>query len=1111
MHINGVLYIVGTFQGKSKTMDCLVSDDLQNEIIVAGHDASAVGAVHITPDEEDEEEGTTPNPQPRCAVLRPNPEPCKQVREFTKRIIAKYPILSDKINSEPMKGFPDMVINMKEGFKPPEPVTTAAGIPHHFQGPTKKTMDELIKRGIIREVEFSNNPKYCSRALMVAKPGGIEKGVRLVVDQSNINKGVVRPTHPFTSGNTLLQMIPASAVVFAKFDALSGYFQIPLAEESRHITQFIHKRGTFEFCRAPMGLNASGDEWCKRSDAALANLEGILKLVDDILIYGSNYEELFRRIEAVLDRCTKHNITLSRKKIEIGDSVTFGGFHVSKDGYSPTKERTEAIEKFPEPQNVTGVRSFLGLANGLAHFVPDYAQASQALRHLLKKQTSWRWADPQKESFKKVKEILTGNLVLKNFDPSLETQVVTDASRVGTGFCLLQRHKNKLGGTDNWHMVQCGSKALNGAESRYAVCEIECLAVLHALRKCRYYLAGMDHFDLITDHRSLVGVFKKDLSTIENVRLRRFREHMGEFNFTVTWTAGRLNTIADCLSRYPVAPADHVNDSPQSPESSVCVCKAIQNPNKKKQDPLLEPILEAARDDEEYQDILTAIRENLKRADLPEDHKAHKFAQVWKDISIHSVGLLILDNQRIIVPEKYRETLVEKLHKSHCGQSKTEWRARRDYWWPGYNKSIEKRIIQCTECLAFRASQRIEPIINQNTSKGPMEVVGIDLYESKGQNFLAMVDQYSGYPWAGKLSSINAKSVIEFIQPIFDQFGNPEWIIHDQGRQFMSGEFQTFLRGRGIQSSPSTAYHPRSNGLSEACVKNVKHLFEKSHRNMAKFSENLQALRDTPTNKNGITPAQMFLGRRIRTGLPSLAETTLDITTAEKGAADRKESNIRQFGKRSTRALPPLEIGDRVIVQEPCGKDKGKWLKQGIVSGLKKGRNDGEVRSYMIHFLLKYGGGARYVNRRHVIHLPDDAAPQEADVSDPDEEEADTEEAGAEENEAEESESDPEEQQIIPDIENVPEEIEDQRPPVTALEPQLRRSERQIRHTDCQSCIGCKKIECVGIPSTTTSDFPSKPNSAKATYAAVTKTNLQNGSSSFHSKTTDDQQSVRPI
>ena len=116
-------------------------------------------------------------------------------------------------------------------------------------------------------------------------------------------------------------MIPPDATYFAKFDALWGYYQIQLHEDSRHITTFIHQMGTFEFCRAPMGLNASGDEWCKRSDTALQGLEGILKLVDDILIFAPSYEQLFKRIEAVLQRCQKHNITLSRKKIEIGESV----------------------------------------------------------------------------------------------------------------------------------------------------------------------------------------------------------------------------------------------------------------------------------------------------------------------------------------------------------------------------------------------------------------------------------------------------------------------------------------------------------------------------------------------------------------------------------------------------------------------------------------------------------------------------------------------------------------------------------------------------------------------------------------------------------------------
>ena len=65
-------------------------------------------------------------------------------------------------------------------------------IPYHFQGPTETLMEELIAAGIIRKVKFSNKPKFCSRALMVAKPGGIKKGVRMVVDQSPINKAVTK-------------------------------------------------------------------------------------------------------------------------------------------------------------------------------------------------------------------------------------------------------------------------------------------------------------------------------------------------------------------------------------------------------------------------------------------------------------------------------------------------------------------------------------------------------------------------------------------------------------------------------------------------------------------------------------------------------------------------------------------------------------------------------------------------------------------------------------------------------------------------------------------------------------------------------------------------------
>ena len=70
-----------------------------------------------------------------------------------------------------------------------------------------------------------------------------------------------------------------------------------------------------------MGLSASSDEWCKRSDAALSGILGVHKLVDDILIEGSNYMELLERLETVLKRCVESNITISLEKMQIGDSV----------------------------------------------------------------------------------------------------------------------------------------------------------------------------------------------------------------------------------------------------------------------------------------------------------------------------------------------------------------------------------------------------------------------------------------------------------------------------------------------------------------------------------------------------------------------------------------------------------------------------------------------------------------------------------------------------------------------------------------------------------------------------------------------------------------------
>ena len=88
---------------------------------------------------------------------------------------------------------------------------------------------------------------------------------------------------------------------------------------------------------------------------------------------------------------------------------------------------------------MTGICSFNGLTQGLSSYAHDLAIKDAPLRDLLKGKTAFVWGPDQEESFKQVKEILTSPPVLKNFNPHLETQVVTDASHLSVGFILRQR------------------------------------------------------------------------------------------------------------------------------------------------------------------------------------------------------------------------------------------------------------------------------------------------------------------------------------------------------------------------------------------------------------------------------------------------------------------------------------------------------------------------------------------------------------------------------------------------------------------------------------------------------------------------------------------------
>ena len=423
------------FQGIMTPVMALVSSSMKDEMLVSMADLKRM---NILPE-------SFPNVHSKRVSTTP-----VHLNEISDKLKSEYSdVFGDTLSQGPMSGKP-MTIYLSPGAKPTR-CLTARTIPMHWKEPANQAIRQLVESGIlIRETEPT---EWISPGFFVPEGDPIlkdhlKKGLvivtlkdlRLVVDYTKLNRYVKRPVHPFPATKDIISQLPPDARYFATLDAVQGYHQIALSEESSKLTTFILPSGRYRFRRAPMGLSASSDEWCYRSDQAINGLSGVLKIVDDIIVTAPTPDVLEERIRQVLERCRNHKITISRKKFQINTAVKFAGHIITAEGVKPDPDKTRALTNFKSPTTVTELRSFLGLANQLANFHPDLAHMTTKLRRLLQKGVAFQWLPEHQEDFVKIKKLLVSEAVMQYFDINRDTELLTDASRKqGLGFALMQR------------------------------------------------------------------------------------------------------------------------------------------------------------------------------------------------------------------------------------------------------------------------------------------------------------------------------------------------------------------------------------------------------------------------------------------------------------------------------------------------------------------------------------------------------------------------------------------------------------------------------------------------------------------------------------------------
>ena len=152
------------------------------------------------------------------------------------------------------------------------------------------------------------------------------------------------------------------------------------------------------------------------------------------------------------------------------------------------------------------------------NFNPGVAKLVNPLQGLLRKDIAFNWLPEHEEAFRNTKKELTRTMTLHHFNTNMQTILVTDASRTGLGFAIMQ-----VASGEPPRIVQCGSRALTSAEKNYAVIELETLGIVWAISKCQFFLIGIGDFEVVCDHRPQMGLFAKPLSSIENNRLVNLR------------------------------------------------------------------------------------------------------------------------------------------------------------------------------------------------------------------------------------------------------------------------------------------------------------------------------------------------------------------------------------------------------------------------------------------------------------------------------------------------------------------------------------------------------------------------------------------------------------
>ena len=124
----------------------------------------------------------------------------------------------------------------------------------------------------------------------------------------------------------------------------------------------------------PFGVSSAPAIFQQTMEALLRDLLMVVVYIDDILVAGRSQEEHFANLAQVLYQLEDAGMRLKKEKCSFClAEVEYLGHCISAEGLCPSTTNVQAITAAPKPSKVSELKSFLGLVNYYAKFIPNLA------------------------------------------------------------------------------------------------------------------------------------------------------------------------------------------------------------------------------------------------------------------------------------------------------------------------------------------------------------------------------------------------------------------------------------------------------------------------------------------------------------------------------------------------------------------------------------------------------------------------------------------------------------------------------------------------------------------------------------------------------------------